>query len=1025
MKCFIWFLFIFFPIVTYSQEFFLASYGSDEGDGSLDHPWKTLSMLNSKFAANEIPPGSFINFNKDDLFYGKLNINVPRITLQAYGKGYSRPIITGYIQLDVDRWEHYEGNIWMYRLYESPQTDYSQFLMVTNDFEPLEMGRYPNPNENEPSENIKKGYLTYNHIQPLNNLNDAQAIPSGYLYHDPLPSSFVLRNPVSDLIRQKTEICARITDISMVRYRIVEDDMANGERLKYTSAVAPINYGYSIHPAMGKYGYYFQNNINFLDRNYEWYFDSEQRRLYMYFEGNEPPSDHKLHISGVRNFIELGTQAIHFTAKDIFFDGAHEDAIKTSNLIKNIVTGPNVRIENCKFRNIGSRALHFFRTNEVVVNNCEFSNCLSSAIQVYSLNTSSCTITGCDLSNIAPYPGMSCHYDPNGDNAAIHIAVSSKLVIANNVINNVGRSGIHWQGSNVNISNNIILNTMKYFSDCGAIYTYWGTGDNTYNNRFVTNNIIGNVFGNIDGTNASVVKGNGIYLDDLTKNVYISNNTVYNASHKGIQVNTGYNIILDNNTLYNNGTAIGFAIKKRDVNLYSISNSTNLYPTIVSSRNILYSPNDYNNNFYYENDMILENMPFENVLLQLGHIDKNYYSVRNSHPFAFECYNSNTPGVRLKIAPRCFTGWRTLTAQDWNSNSLPDYKLYKEVANISNQNNYSNSLENNNDLVGANGLNIQATSIAPSIEYNEDLASNCLRVEQNNPQANSYLRIMPRTSRTIDLSKKYMLRLKTFGTTYNGQIKVYIRTGGIYNNVNNWTPITTVFSNDYTKLGVVNHEFLLIPDLSLLPDPALPPVSTSPQTLNSCNFVIDIEQTSGTTFIDDIEFTEVTADITDISDFVKFIPNTTRDEITYDLTESDIFAEADGTEHWRSIVIPPFESKLLFKRVSGDQLASRFFASKTTKEKIRSELQTKTNAPAVSCYPNPANKKINISNLKSEDQWDSFDIIDLNGKLLKNLSLNRGINSFAIDVSTYPDGFYFIRLKNKMMKSLILKFEKL
>jgi len=75
-------------------------------------------------------------------------------------------------------------------------------------------------------------------------------------------------------------------------------------------------------------------------------------------------------------------------------------------------------------------------------------------------------------------------------------------------------------------------------------------GGNT--NRVISNNIILNSTGSVDGTTESVGGAEGIYLDEPCSGVTVSGNTVENVYGSGIKLHEAHDIIISNNTLYNN-----------------------------------------------------------------------------------------------------------------------------------------------------------------------------------------------------------------------------------------------------------------------------------------------------------------------------------------------------------------------------------------------------------------------------------------------------------------------------------------
>ena len=85
----------------------------------------------------------------------------------------------------------------------------------------------------------------------------------------------------------------------------------------------------------------------------------------------------------------------------------------------------------------------------------------------------------------------------------------------------------------------------------------------------------------------------------------------------------------------------------------------------------------------------------------------------------------------------------------------------------------------------------------------------------------------------------------------------------------------------------------------------------APTTDASASFVIEVEQNSGTTYIDEIEFFEVTATINTIASQVRFEYNATSAPKTIPLSAK--YAGVDSTIYNGSITLQPFSSKVIIR----------------------------------------------------------------------------------------------------------------
>jgi parallel beta-helix repeat protein len=129
-----------------------------------------------------------------------------------------------------------------------------------------------------------------------------------------------------------------------------------------------------------------------------------------------------------------------------------------------------------------------------------------------------------------------------GDNALVQY----------NVFRNIGADCVMVTGNNIAIRNNLFDNCAAMTSDQGAIYM---TGVEK-TNRVISNNIILNTIGTwsgLPGSRTVWTTAEGIYFDEPCSGVTVSGNTVAGiANGCGIKLHETHDVIITNNTLYNN-----------------------------------------------------------------------------------------------------------------------------------------------------------------------------------------------------------------------------------------------------------------------------------------------------------------------------------------------------------------------------------------------------------------------------------------------------------------------------------------
>lgn len=127
--------------------------------------------------------------------------------------------------------------------------------------------------------------------------------------------------------------------------------------------------------------------------------------------------------------------------------------------------------------------------------------------------------------------------------AAVH--AGEHAIVEDNVVFRSAYNAIRADQDSL-VSGNHIVDACLVLDDGAGVYVR-----GTNNGSTVSNNIIENVLGNLDGSSKQVTHGVGIYLDDLSSNVIVRGNAILNSNH-GIQVHNAFNNTIDANTLFAN-----------------------------------------------------------------------------------------------------------------------------------------------------------------------------------------------------------------------------------------------------------------------------------------------------------------------------------------------------------------------------------------------------------------------------------------------------------------------------------------
>ncbi|MFT3682337.1 MAG: T9SS type A sorting domain-containing protein [Ferruginibacter sp.] len=1118
------FLLLFIVSSLQSQTtFYVAADGNDKNSGKSEkEPWRTLEQVNKAFKEKIIVDKDVIRLRRGDVFLGCLRILRHGITITNYGskeKGkevipikvepkkepkqegeitsvaLDNPVITGLVSIPA-QWEETSerSDIFKVSLANLPQPPATDLILVVKNMErshPLKLGRYPN---DEPAEYDRPsqpreyyieinqgGYMNYRTIIPRTLTAEEQQ--AGLLTAGTVTVELESRRPrleESDL--RDAEICVRATNYTLDRYKITSYDNETGI-IDYKSIDGlQSNTGSQLYiqPADGNnangtttpyFGYFLQNALRFADRYGEWYYDRETQILYLsqrnlqsiMYNKVENPNDSLYYVSTEQQLMDFnagGTPVNDFTVDGIDFEGANESAIVAKD-------SRGATVINCNFKNIGSRGIKFYNVRNVNISGCTFENCLSSAIQAqmpYGLNTDFCNIQNCNISNVAPFVGMSSHYDVADNNAILAMVgqtESNHALISGNIIQNAGKTGIYWQGTGVTITNNAIFNTVINLQDVGAIYTYWNDGypnPNHYVNRVISNNILGNMIGQPYGASRNRL-ASGVYLDGKTRNVDVTDNTIFNAARRGIVANHPGNINLRGNTLFNNVTGINIA---KWVQAGCITGE----PQINADHNTVYSTNpDYDNIAYQNNALNYSNTdntldptipPVQellgNAIHSVGVIDNNHYGMIKEHSFNTDALNyvssgetncsriyapgtSNTRG--LFTSAHCFQNWKDLGGQDQHSTTLPKYRLYDVTGIVENPANSGNDLDASFEDGNLYNAQVQVGANPPtalSIYTDPDNGAKSLLINMPDPVITSTEKFTDRniffSNTAASIGQKYfdhtyLLRFRAKGLNSNGKIRVTMRTNSSGNTINNINyggkfmckPQEALFNTESR-----DYEFLLVPDLnfmrSLFPLGGIP-VYERPASLLAY-FLIQVEGNSDDFYLDDVSFHEVTADIHDPSEFVVFKYNAERTEIPFDIPDGD-YEDALQTPYsgGNRVTLAPFSSLLLF-RINDDHAGRR--RPVAVRPATSNTASTLSQKPAV-CFPNPAKNMLNIRSAAGSN-WQTMEITDMAGRRTGIVQNINGNNLVQTNISSLAKGTYLVLLKKQGGKTAVMKFVK-
>lgn len=616
------------------------------------------------------------------------------------------------------------------------------------------------------------------------------------------------------------------------------------------------------------HGYFIQDDIRTLDQFGEWYYDTTARMMNMHF-GTTVPSSYSVQVSVIDTLFNANTRS-YISISNINFEGANLSGVYA-------YFGDYLTVKNCDFINIGSRAIHFYGAGHVTLDGLNIFNCLSTSVQVIASSASDAIVRNCVIRNNGQIAGMGSFFD-DSDHKAMYVSVGTNATIEDNIVDSTGASGIQFNGSNIMVQRNFVNYFCNITHDNGGIYTFASGTDAapgaTYTNRIVRNNVIGNGISAPAGTNSGSPFCAGIYLDGRSMNVLVQDNTIFNSSKNGVHCNNPASVTIRGNTFFNNLQDISFM----RWGWGSISN-------LNIKKNISFPFTTTQRNIYYVNAGL--NTPVATTLQaniqSLGSIDSNYYNTYSDGSIQFEVYQTEG-GAIMPTAPYSLEGWRAFSGYDGASKKpLPKISPYTINSTVT-----GNLFTNPGFTSNISGVTLFGSNTTAAWDNTNKIYGGTLRFNFTAPTANRYSLVHSPIG-AVSSAKKYMLRFKTLGTSANGIVRAYIRkTASPFNNL-----VPTQAKSFGTSKQT--QEFLF----------------DGPTTDAGGSLVIEIEQTSGTTYIDDIEFFEVTATINSIASQVRFEYNATSTPKT--ITLGAKYAAVDSTIYNGTITLAPFSSKVLIK----------------------------------------------------------------------------------------------------------------
>jgi parallel beta-helix repeat protein len=869
-------------------------------------PWKTINNLNANIGL--LLPGDSVLFARGESFNGTLNVTISGstglpIVFSAYGTG-DLPVISGMETLSG--WVEKEDNIW-----ESTCKDCGDTVNVlTLNDQPETLGRYPNANA------PNKGYLTFESHAGNTQISD---------------SSF---NSSTDWTG--AEIVIRSNNWIIDRSKITNQ---TGGQFTFSPSITyePTNY----------FGYFIQNHIGTLDLEGEWCYTSTDKSIDI-FHGLATPLIN-VEVSVLNNLVTIYDNS-HLEFDNIRFKGANENIFDLSN-------SQYVTINQCELLDGNITAINGTNTENLTITNNSILNSNNNAIYLQGICSNS-IIKNNILKNTGMNPGMGQSGD--GNYFALRIT-GNKNDIELNSIDSTGYMPIYFQGDSTIIKNNFIKDYTLVKDDGGGIYTWNGSGNISPTGSKIFQNIVLNGTGAPEGTNLNTGSSHGIYLDDNTSNVEVSNNTIANTSEAGIYLHNTKDIIFKDNTLYNNN--------------YQLEMSHNE----ATCKNCTMQNNKVIKNIFFAKKptQLISNLDsYTNDISSFGVMDSNYYC----RPIDFNnvIYTSN--GQEGENAYD-LQGWQNGFHQDSNSKTAPFPIQNYTINKITGVDLFANN-DFDSDISGVSC--ISKTGICNTGWDNSGkLDGGSLKVSISSvPNIENYATIVFGIG-AVSSTKNYVLKFSIFGTKKDKTVRTYLQ------QTNSPQSLLTPVSFCPLNNGRNENEVLF-----------------NPFTATNASLCIDFDQNDSILWLDNIELFEADISATNLDETIRFEYNATSS--TKPILLTDTLYDVKNNRYSGQLNLQPYSSVILMKNPQN-------VIFNTTLAKMN----------AIIFYPNPVNDIIDIILPNNHDRSLTYQIYDISGRLclIGNSSINNSESEFHLEIDTLKHGMYILKV-NSNQTSYMGKFIK-
>ena len=606
-----------------------ASMGSDSYNGQSttvsgsNGPWRTLAAISSR----SFKAGDVILLRRGDSWTETLTVSSSGISIGAYGSG-NDPVING--ANVITGWSLYNSsrNIWVASVSGTGNVN-----QVFVDGTRQTIARWPNTGWQKISETSS------------NNTSIK-----------------------SSVLNQTTDYWKGCNVIYRYNWAFSEANITASSpgNNSITFTGAPSSY-----TPQKDWGFYIEGKLEELDIPGEYFFNVNNRLLYIALPAGKNPTNSKIEAS-IRDYGISATSRNNVTIQDL-------RVINTGNTGIYFLNSSNNQILNCKVEYSKRNGFDIRRTSGTM-SNITIDGCNISQVDGGGSKFATGIMVEGFISNVIIR--NSILEDISSDLASprwgsgIYIGTGvSNASILNNLITRTSKNGIHLssQSGPTRIANNTLHNCITLLDDAGGIYMN-GNQTGTVVEYNILSDFPGSKQGAPDNYNPFTI---GLYSDAAGNfGATFRGNVVSGCTH-GALLHLSYNTTLVNNTFYNN----------RGSSIYLSERAQNQVVNNVIKNNICYGIGS--------SQYTLSIIRHPSSTLPVGQIDNNlYYNPNNSTQFRFG--NTGSPLNVLTYAQ-----WRSKTGVDAGHDR--------------------NSLSTNPLLVNVSANNFQLTSSSPCLDAGTDV----------------------------------------------------------------------------------------------------------------------------------------------------------------------------------------------------------------------------------------------------------------------------------------------------------------